>query len=80
MSDVFIDTNVLLRVFNEEAGFEDTIEDIAEIKNSGHDLNISCITHFELLWGYYLYAEGGDFLENDFFTKKSSKNCPSGEG
>lgn len=63
MSDVFIDTNVLLRVFNEEAGFEDTIEDIAEIKSSGHDLNISCITHFELLWGYYLYAEGDDFLE-----------------
>ena len=63
MSDVFIDTNVLLRVFNEEAGFEDTIEDIAEIKSSGHDLNISCITHFELLWGYYLYAEGSDFPE-----------------
>jgi predicted nucleic acid-binding protein len=63
VSDVFIDTNVLLRVFNEEAGFEDTIEDIAEIKNSGYDLNISCITHFELLWGYYLYAEGDEFLE-----------------
>ncbi|PXF56688.1 MAG: hypothetical protein C4B59_16505 [Candidatus Methanogaster sp.] len=63
MSDVFIDTNVLLRVFNEEAGFEDTIEDIAEIKSNGNDLNISCITHFELLWGYYLYARGSDFLE-----------------
>ena len=63
MSDVFIDTNVLLRVFNEEAGFEDTIEDIAEIKSRGHGLNISCITHFELLWGYYLYAEGSNFLE-----------------
>ena len=63
MSDVFIDTNVLLRVFNEEAGFEDTIEDIAEIKSRGHDLNISCITHFELLWGYYLYTEGSNFLE-----------------
>ena len=75
MSDVFIDTNVLLRVFNEEAGFEDTIEDIAEIKNSGHNLNISCITHFELLWGYYLYAEGGDFLENDFFTKNRVKTA-----
>ena len=35
--------------FNEEAGFEDMIEDIAEIKSSGHDLDISCITHFELL-------------------------------
>ena len=43
-----------------KAGFEDTI---AEIKSSGHELNISCITHFELLWGYYLYAEGDDFLE-----------------
>jgi predicted nucleic acid-binding protein len=63
VSDVFIDTNVLLRVFNEEAGFEDAIEDIAEIKSSGHELNISCITHFELLWGYYLYAEGDDFLK-----------------
>lgn len=63
MSDVFIDTNVLLRVFNEEAGFEDTIEEIAEIKSRGHELNISCITHFELLWGYYLYTEGDDFLE-----------------
>jgi predicted nucleic acid-binding protein len=63
VSDVFTDTNVLLRVFNEEAGFEDTIEDIAEIKSGGHDLNISCITHFELLWGYYLYAEGDNFLE-----------------
>ena len=75
MSDVFIDTNVLLRVFNEEAGFEDTIEDIAEIKSSGHDLNISRITHFELLWGYYLYAEGDDFLENDFFTKNRVKTA-----
>jgi predicted nucleic acid-binding protein len=51
------------RVFNEEAGFEDTIEEIAEIKSSGHELNISCITHFELLWGYYLYAEDSNFLE-----------------
>jgi len=25
--------NVLLRIFNEEAGFEETIEDIAEIKS-----------------------------------------------
>ena len=63
MSEVFFDTNVLLRIFNEEVGFEETIEDIAEIKSSGHNLNISCITHFELLLGYYLYGKSNDFLE-----------------
>ena len=40
VSEVFFDTNVLLRIFNEEAGFEETIEDIAEIKSSWHNLNI----------------------------------------
>lgn len=72
--------NVLLRIFNEEAGFEETIEDIAEIKSSGHNLNISGITHFELLLGYYLYGKSNDFFESDGECLVEIWNIKTGKG
>ena len=58
MPEVFIDSNVFIRIFNKEEGYEKTIESIVEIKESGWKFKISCIVHFEILWGFELY--GGD--------------------
>ena len=58
MSDVFVDTNVIIKNFNKEKNFEKTIECLVEIKERGWDFKISCIVHFEILWGFELY--GGD--------------------
>ena len=58
MSDIFVDTNVFIKIFNKEENFEKTIECLVEIKEHGWDFKISCIVHFEILWGFELY--GGD--------------------
>jgi len=57
MHEVFLDTNVFIKIFNKEKDYEKTINSIAEIKSKGYNLKISCITHFEILWGFALYGE-----------------------
>jgi len=37
MSDLFIDTNVFLRIFNREERYEDTINSLAMLKAKGWD-------------------------------------------
>ena len=58
MSKVFIDSNVFIKIFNEEEGYEETIRSLVKIKEAGWNFCISCIVHFEILWGFELY--GGD--------------------
>ena len=58
MSDVFIDSNVFIKIFNAEDNFEDTIQSLVRIKEKNWNFKISCIVHFEILWGFNLY--GGD--------------------
>ena len=56
MPDVFIDTNVFIKIFNKEESYEDTIECLVRIKEGGWNFKISCIVHFEILWGFELYG------------------------
>lgn len=56
MSDIFIDTNVFIKIFNKEENYEKTIECLVKIKESGWNFKISCIVHFEILWGFELYG------------------------
>ena len=41
---IFVDTNVLLKIFNKEDGYERTAESLAKIRASGWKFKISCIT------------------------------------
>ncbi len=68
MSDVFVDTNVLIRVLNKEENYRDTIKSLAAIKVNGSNFKMSCITHFEILWGFSLY--GGDVKKYENIIKK----------
>gem|GEM_PF-2041470 len=56
MSDIFIDTNVFIKIFNKEENYEKTIECLVKIKESGWNFKISCIVHFEILWGFEIYG------------------------
>ena len=56
MSEVFIDSNVFIKIFNEEEGYEETIRSLVKIKEAGWNFSISCIVHFEILWGFELYS------------------------
>jgi len=58
VSEVFIDTNVFIKIFNKESGYRETIDSLVEIRMRGWKFRISCITHFEILWGFSFY--GGD--------------------
>jgi predicted nucleic acid-binding protein len=58
MSEVFIDTNVFIKIFNKESGYRETIDSLVEIRMGGWKFCVSCITHFEILWGFSFY--GGD--------------------
>jgi len=68
MSDVFVDTNVLVRVLNKEENYRDTIKSLATIKVHGFNFKMSCIVHFEILWGFSLY--GGDVEKYENIIKK----------
>ncbi len=68
MSDVFVDTNVLVRVLNKEENYRDTIKSLAAIKVNGFNFKMSCIVHFEILWGFSLY--GGDVKKYENIIKK----------
>lgn len=56
MYDVFIDSNVFIKIFNKEDGYERTIKSLVEIGEKSLNFKISCITHFEILWGFELYS------------------------
>jgi predicted nucleic acid-binding protein len=68
MSDVFVDTNVLVKVLNKEENYKDTIKSLATIKVSGLNFKMSCIVHFEILWGFSLY--GGDVEKYENIIRK----------
>jgi|Deesub1362A_J573_1020465.scaffolds.fasta_scaffold00753_12 predicted nucleic acid-binding protein len=68
MFDVFVDTNVLVKVLNKEENYKDTIKSLATIKVSGFNFKMSCIVHFEVLWGFSLY--GGDVEKYENIIKK----------
>ncbi|MBE8540601.1 PIN domain-containing protein [Geoglobus acetivorans] len=68
MSDVFLDTNVLVRVLNREEGYKDTIKSLAKIKVNNFTFKMSCIVHFEILWGFSLY--GGEVEKYENILKK----------
>ena len=57
-SDVFVDTNVFIKIFNAEESYESTVRSLVRLAEAGWNFRISCITHFEILWGFELY--GGD--------------------
>lgn len=64
MSNVFVDTNVLVRVLNKEENYRDTIKSLATIKVNGFNFKMSCIVHFEILWGFSLYGGNVEKYEN----------------